>query len=102
MLLTCASLSCYNFATIVYKLETIFAELRGNVLTIFREYETAKLSDIWITLQLIYNEVIKHNETNKYRLPHTNKKKLTKEGRLPENIGIDSTVYKVLVEILIA
>ena len=72
--------------------------MRDNVLIAFREYETAKLSDIWITLQLIYNEVIKHNETNEYRLPHINKKKLRKEGQLPENIGIDFTAYKVLVE----
>ena len=36
--------------------------------------------------------------TNKYRLPHINKKKLRKEGRLPENFGIDLTAYKVLVE----
>ena len=80
------------------KLATTFEELRDNVLTAFREYETARLSDIWITLQLIYNEVIKHKGTNKYRLPHINKKKLRKEGRLPENVGIDLTVYKVLVE----
>ena len=80
------------------KLATTFEELRDNVLTAFREYETAKLSDIWITLQLIYNEVIKHKGTNKYRLPHINKKKLRKEGRLPENVGIDLTAYKVLVE----
>ena len=40
------------------KLATTFEELRYNVFVAFREYETAKLSDIWITMQLIYNKVI--------------------------------------------
>ena len=50
------------------KLATTFEELRDNVLTSFREYETTKLSDIWITLQLIYNEVIKHKGTKPIRI----------------------------------
>ena len=80
------------------KLATTFEELRDNVLAAFREYETAKLSNIWKTLQLIYNEVIKHKGANEYILPHINKKKLRKEGRLPENVDIDLTAYKVLIE----
>ena len=62
------------------KLATAFEELRDNVLAVFRDYETAELSNIWITLELIYNEVINCKGTNKYRLPHINKKKLRKEG----------------------
>ena len=34
----------------LYKLATTFEELGDNVFVAFREYETAKLSDIWITL----------------------------------------------------
>ena len=49
-------------------------------------------------MQLIYHEVIKHKGTNKYRLPHINEKKVRKEGQLPENIGIDMTAYKVILE----
>ena len=34
------------------------------------------------------NEVIKHHGDNKYKVPHMNKRKLEREGRLPITIPV--------------
>ena len=54
----------------------------------FNEYPRIKLENIFLTLQLVYDEVIKANGNNTFPLPHMGKEKLRKEGRLPSNIGV--------------
>jgi hypothetical protein len=52
----------------------------------FKEYPLQKLEDIFLTLQLVYDEIIKVGRDNNYALPHIKKQKLRKEGSLPPNI----------------
>ena len=80
------------------KLCHMYEDLCMNVENAFKEYQHENLSNIWLTLQSIYNEVIKSKGGNNYKLPHTNKKKLLKAGRLPSNLSIETEALEILME----
>ena len=62
----------------------------------FNEYPRIRLENIFLTLQLVYDEVIKANCNNTFPLPHMGKEKLRKEGRLPSNIGVSEAAGAML------
>jgi hypothetical protein len=47
------------------------------------EYPYLKINRMFVTLQTVFDEVIKANGGNEYKLPHMNKERLEREGRLP-------------------
>lgn len=49
----------------------------------FQEYDTAVLNKMWLTHQAVMNEILKHNGTNAFKLPHIKKSVLEKRGTLP-------------------
>jgi len=64
-------------------------ELIEMVQQCFEDYPMNKLRRLWITLQSCYNEVIKSAGDNRYKIPHMNKDKLEREGRLPTVLPVD-------------
>ncbi|XP_019170991.1 PREDICTED: uncharacterized protein LOC109166493 [Ipomoea nil] len=58
----------------------------------FDEISIESLSNVFLTLQLYMVEVMKKFGGNNYKLPHINKQKLAREGRLPTNILCDPEV----------
>ena len=64
-------------------------ELMAAVQSAFQELPLDTCKKVWTTLQMVYNEVIRHNGDNNYKLPHAGKDKvimqLTREipDRLP-------------------
>ena len=63
-------------------------ELIDMVLSTYRDYPTNRINRIWLTLQGCMNEIIKSNGGNQYKLPHMNKDKLEREGRLPRVLDV--------------
>ena len=47
-----------------------------------------KMNRIWVTYQSVLNEIIQCNGGNDYHIPHMNKNKLEKEGKLPECLEV--------------
>jgi hypothetical protein len=47
------------------------------------EYPYLKINRMFVTLQTVFDEVIKANGGNEYKLVHMNKARLEREGRLP-------------------
>ena len=72
----------------------MYEELQKNVCDTFTEYKVSTLSDLWLTLQAIYKEVIKAKGNNNYKLPHLKKEALRKQGRLQENVSVCSGALK--------
>jgi hypothetical protein len=58
-------------------------ELIGVVNKAYDDYPSNKINRMWLTMQSVMNEIIKDNGGNDYNLPHMNKEKLEREGRLP-------------------
>jgi len=69
-------------------------ELITAVETSFQEMSKQKLNDNFLTLQKVMETVIMHKGSNHYQLPHMNKEKLRREGKLPDDVKIDEKVYK--------
>ena len=76
------------------KLCRTYEELQKNVCDAFANYKVSTLSDLWLTLQAIYNEVIKAKGNNNYKLPHLKEEALRKQGRLQENVSVCSGALK--------
>ena len=70
------------------KLWKTYEELYDNVFESFDEYKVSLVTNLWLTLQTIYNEVFKAKGNNDYKLPHLRKQKLRKKGSLPENVSV--------------
>ena len=54
----------------------------------YQSYPANRINRIWLTLQGCMNEIIKSNGGNQYKLPHINKEKLEREGRLPRVLDL--------------
>jgi hypothetical protein len=68
--------------------------LIDNVQKAFNDYDPKKLNRIWLTHGTILNCIIEHEGDNHYNIPHMNKSKLEKEGRLPEQISLSSEAIR--------
>ena len=60
--------------------------LIGCVEKSFMDLESNSLSDVFLSLQLVMEQLLDCGGGNKYKLPHISKKKLQREGRLQERI----------------
>ena len=65
----------------------------------FQELPVESLSNVFITLQLVMEHIILDNGGNNYKLPHINKNKLRKEGRLTEILTLRPEVEEKIQEI---
>ncbi|XP_021845168.1 uncharacterized protein [Spinacia oleracea] len=65
------------------KMPKTVEDLSGAVYDSFNELHPKTLSNVWMTLQFVSNEILKHKGNNDYQLPHNKKKILEDEGRLP-------------------
>ena len=55
------------------------------------KHPTATLKKLWIALQSAMNETIKCAGHNQFKIPHMNKDKLEREGRLPMRLLVDES-----------
>jgi len=64
-------------------------ELIDMVSSCFNEFPTYKINRIWLTYMSMLNEVILAAGCNKCKIPHMNKDKLEREGRLPTALEVN-------------
>nr|GME01584.1 Transposase, Tc1-like protein [Ipomoea batatas]GME17943.1 Transposase, Tc1-like protein [Ipomoea batatas]GME18569.1 Transposase, Tc1-like protein [Ipomoea batatas] len=66
----------------------------------FDDISIESLSNVFLTLQLCMVEVMKRFGGNNYKIPHINKQKLEREGRLPTTISCDMEVLNEAISSL--
>jgi transposase-like protein len=54
----------------------------------YEEYPASKINRMWITLQSCLNAILQSNGGNHYSIPHMNKEKLEREGKLPKVLAV--------------
>jgi hypothetical protein len=54
----------------------------------FEEYDPNLLNRAWITLFTNYNQCLRHNGCNKYKIEHMGKERMEREGLLPTTISV--------------
>jgi len=64
-------------------------ELIAMVQAAFEDCPIVTLKKLWVTHQSVMNEIIKCAGHNQFKIPHMNKDKLEKEGRLPRQLDVD-------------
>lgn len=74
--------------------ETI-EELIHNVEKEFEEYDETLLNRVFISLQACMKEVMRIGGGNGYKLPHMNKQRLEREGRLPNRLSCENGLYAI-------
>lgn len=75
-----------------------YDKLFRSVQSAFHEFKDGSINDLWLTLQAIYNEIIKEKGVNKYRMPDINIQRLMKQGRLSSNMTICSDAMTIMKE----
>jgi hypothetical protein len=60
----------------------------------YNSYPWKKINRLWITLQLIYDQVIIHHGCNHFKIPHMNKEKLERQDQLPVALKVSSEVRR--------
>lgn len=66
----------------------------------FNEYPSQKLNRVFVTLQLCMREIMKHGGSNKYKIPHVNKDRLEREGRLPTQVSCDYDLVQSVMNLV--
>jgi hypothetical protein len=51
-------------------------------------YPLKKINYLWLSLQAVMNKVIENLGDNQFKIPHLNKAKLEREGRLPTCVEV--------------
>ena len=62
----------------------------------FSEYPPEKLDDVFLTLQTVYNEIIKCQGDNTFKIPHIKKQQLRQEGSLTSNLMVSEEARAVI------
>ena len=62
----------------------------------YTEYDYNKINNIWLTLMGCYNEIIKCNGDNDYKIPHMGKERLRRRGELPTTIEVMDSALQYL------
>ncbi|KAI5400180.1 hypothetical protein KIW84_065200 [Lathyrus oleraceus] len=75
-------------------------ELVGAVQKAFDEFSTVQSNKIFSTLQSCMIEIMKINESNKYKIPHMKKDMLYKQGGIPVQTSCDSSLVQEVTEYL--
>ncbi|XP_056695415.1 uncharacterized protein [Spinacia oleracea] len=68
------------------KMPKTVEDLSGGVIDSFNELHAKTLSNVWMSLQYVGNEILKHKGDNNYQLPHNKKKILEDDDNLPEQV----------------
>ena len=69
-------------------------ELIDAVKEAHHEYPPNKINRMFVTMQTVFNETLLDDGGNDYKIPHMNKEKLEREGRLPVVLPVDEIVSK--------
>ncbi|XP_021848063.1 uncharacterized protein [Spinacia oleracea] len=68
------------------KMPKTVEDLSGAVTEAYNELHAKTLSNVWMSLQYVGNEILKHKGDKNYQLPHNKKNILEDEGNLPEQV----------------
>ncbi|XP_056685911.1 uncharacterized protein [Spinacia oleracea] len=68
------------------KIPKMVEDLSGALIDSFNELHAKTLSNVWMSLQYVGNEILKHKGDNNYQLLHNKKKILEDEGNLPKQV----------------
>ena len=75
-------------------------ELIETVEQAYDAYDVKKLAKVYITLQSVLLEIMKDQGGNTYKPPHVGKDKLIREGKLPNILEVDSTLYEDTLKLI--
>jgi hypothetical protein len=64
----------------------------------YKDYPTNKINRVFVTLQTIFDTIIKEQGDNQFKIPHLGKDKLEKEGRLPLVVKLSQAALDTMVE----
>ena len=67
------------------------------VLKVWKEYPYQRINPLFLTLQLVFNEIIEHHGGNDFKLPHMSKFKLERLNKLPVSIKVHPNVWAYLL-----
>ncbi|XP_021847229.2 uncharacterized protein [Spinacia oleracea] len=81
------------------KMPRTVEDLSGEVTDSFKELHPKTLSNVWMTVQFVSNEILKHKGNNDYQLPHNKKKILEDEGNLPEQVKAPIWVVNECIQV---
>ena len=73
-----------------------FEDIIECVVKAFWKYPANKLNRMWLTRMQVMNKIIECHGDNDYSLPHMNKEKLEREGRLPEHLEVTGEARRYL------
>ena len=62
--------------------------------------QSKTLAKVYITLQSVLLEIMKDQGGNTYKPPHMGKDKLIREGKLPNILEVDSTLYEETLKLI--
>ncbi|VFQ64020.1 unnamed protein product [Cuscuta campestris] len=69
-------------------------DLINAVTTAFEQLTPQVLNNVFLTYQGVMGEVLRHKGGNNFKIPHMGKKRLSREGILPQNLGVSTEVYE--------
>lgn len=75
-------------------------ELINAVVKSFENFSTVKSNSMFVTLQLCMTKVMKAIGSNKYKIPHINKRGLERQGQLPTQMKCDPTLVQEVLNYL--
>ena len=75
-------------------------ELIETVEQAYDAYDVKTLAKVYITLKSVLLEIIKDQGGNTYKPPHMGKDKLIREGKLPNILEVDSTLYEDTLKLI--
>jgi hypothetical protein len=67
-------------------------ELIQQVQSEYDKYSPSLLNRIWLTHQTVMNQILANRGCNDFKIPHMNKEKLEREGRLPKVLPVDEAI----------
>ena len=62
----------------------------------WRLYPSRKINWLFLSLQMVFNEIIEHHGGNDFKLPHMNKFKLERMSKLPVSLMVHPQAYSYL------
>lgn len=71
-------------------------ELIDAVQRSYQQYPAAQINRMWLTLQGCLNEILLSSGDNHYSIPHINKAKLEKEGKLPVVLPVAKDIRQLV------
>ena len=64
----------------------------------FEQLEVSKLTNVWLTLQLVMLAILRVGGDNTYNLPHINKQKMEREGKLRTEVLVSELDMNIINE----